>query len=336
MNEKGIDRFCELMREKHGAAECRSFSGRVESYVALFDAIELRQRDCVYVSALCPSCIVKLILAYGALPVFCDISADSFTIDHRSLENAVRQTISVDQIYPRAVIAEHVCGMPFPVRAINDICERMGLILIEDCGFGYGGSWENTPVGSAGDYSLISLGSSSVFGTGGSGTLLLCSKDFELSALQSICDGEGYGEADSAYAEALEASFGRISASLEAASAALRDITAIMKNSDFWLQRGGGRQKSACSGTVVIAQDETQCEAAIASLEAAGLGCFARRLHSHHKSCFEHGCRGFKTLDNATALAPRSFAVDINGAVNAGRLEELKAHMQYISDNIHA
>ena len=336
MSECRIGDFCEKIKEMCGAAECRSFSGRVESITALFESIELGPKDCVYLSALASSEVVRAILNFGAVPVFCDVMPDSFTIDHRSLDYQVKQTINVDQLYPRAVIADDFCGMPFSLKAVKDICDRMGLILIEDCGRGFGGSWEGKACGTMGDYTLISLGESSVFGTGGSGCLVLAGKGNNMENHIRACEGGGYQTADDIYAAQLGDSVTKLPETLALAAKSFSHIAAIMTESDFWLQRGSGRQKSSCAGTVVTAQGEAQCEAALASFEAAGLSRYARRLHVHRKSCFEHGCRGLKNIENASAVAPRSFEVDILGAVNSGKFEELAAEMEYIARNIHA
>ena len=330
-----IEMFCERIKNKLGASECMSFSGKVEAVAALFEAIELGDRDCVYMSALAPSYIVRAVIVCGAVPVFCDVTADGFVIDHKSLSEAVRSTVNVDKLYPRAVIAEHLCGMPFSVRAVRDLCERMGLILIEDCGSGFGGTWDSALCGSFGDYSLISLGKSSLFGTGGSGCLVTANGANELGTLIGSCDGCGWDSADGIYGDELLASADRTESRLEANEAALAEITSVMKESDFWMSRGGGRQKSSCCGTIVIAQSESQCDAAVARFENAGLSEYVRKLHVHRRACFEHGCRGFKTLENASALAPRAFAVDIAGAVNSGRFADLIKQMRYVADNIH-
>lgn len=330
-----IDDFCERIKNKLGASECMSFSGKVEAVTALFEAIELGDRDCVYMSALAPSYIVRAVIVCGAVPVFCDVTADGFVIDHKSLGEAVRSTVNVDKLYPRAVIAGHMCGLPFSVRAVRELCDRMGLILIEDCGSGFGGTWDGAPCGGFGDYSLISLGKSSVFGTGGSGCLVTANGVNELGALIGSCDGCGWDSADGIYGDELLSSADQMETRLGANEAALAEITAVMKESDFWMSRGGGRQKSSCCGTIVIAQSESQCEAAVAGFEKAGLSEYVRKLHVHRRACFEHGCRGFKMLENASALAPRAFAVDIAGAVNSGRFADLKVQMRYVAETIH-
>ena len=319
-----ISLFCEEIRKRLDASECRSFSGKVESITALFEAIQLGAKDCVYLSALAPGYIVRAVIACGAIPVFCDVTADGFVMDHKSLAEAVRQTVSEDKLYPRAVIAEHFCGLPFPIRAIRDVCDRMGLFLIEDCGFGFGCSWDGMECGRFGDYALISLGVSSVFGSGGSGCLVAANGANEFGRLIGVCDGSGWDTADEIYGQELLDSLQKIPRVLSEAESAVVDITDTVKKSDFWMSRGGGRQKSSCSAAVLIAQSEACRDAAVAAMESGGMPKYVRKLHIHRRACFEHGCRGFKTLENASALAPRAFAVDIFRALHTGKVDRLK------------
>ena len=330
-----ISDFCEKFRERHGAAECRSFSGRVEALAALFDAMQLGPRDCVFVPALVPSEVVRIILFFGASPVFCDVTAESFCLDHRSLENAVRSVMNVERLYPRAVIAGNFCGVPFPLRAVRDICDRMGLILIEDCGCGYGGIADGRRCGSAGDYAFVGLGGSSVFATGGTGCLLLAYGDYPLSETLISCDGSGYQAADEIYAAPLAAALDSLDERLEGLRDAFFGIKNALRDSDFWVQRCGGRYTPSCAAAVYVAPDESLRDAALECFRNAGLGDLVSPLHAHHKSCFEKCGRGLKTLDNASALAPRSWIADIAGAVNSGRIAALTDCFRLVAENIH-
>lgn len=336
MADEKIELFCDRIKERLGAAECMSFSGRVEGITALFDAIQLGNKDCVYLSALSPGYIVRAILACGAVPVFCDVTADGFVLDHRALAEAVRQTVNEDKLYPRAVVADHFMGMPCSMSAILDLCDRMGLILIENCGNGFGCAWDRTECGHFGDYSLISLGISSVFGTGGSGCLAVANGRNELAGLIGNCDGSGWDPIDGIYADRLLASLDTIPDRFAQAEAMLDVIREAVSESDFWLCRGGGKQKSSCSGTVVVARTEKLCEAALDMFAAAGLSDYIRKVHVHHRACFERGCRGYKTLENAPALAPRAFTIDIYGALNSGKAEDVKKCINFITSNIHS
>lgn len=334
-NQYSIWAFCERMKERHAASDCRSFSGRMEALVALFDVMQLGAKDCVFVSALAPSDVVKAVQFFGGVPVFCDVTPDSFCIDHRSLENAVRQVVSVDRLYPRAVIAENFCGVPFSLRAVKNVCDRMGLILIEDCGNDYGGESDGILCGSVGDYSIIGLGDSTVFRTGGSGCLLTASAGNPLSEHMKSCDLAGYQSADRIYADELINALDALPGRLEENLRVLGEFEKILSESDFWIQRYSGRQKPSGTAAVIVAPGTELREAALQCMSDAGLFGYARKLHAHTKSCFDRCGRGLKNIENATAIAPRAFAVDIGQAANDGALPELLNCFRNIAENIH-
>ena len=48
------------------------------------------------------------------------------------------------------------------------------------------------------------------------------------------------------------------------------------------------------------------------------------------------GERGFKTLDNASALAPRAFSVDIFHAMHSGKILDLMKQLRFVAEEIHA
>lgn len=326
MESYHTEAFIKKMTERLGAAECMTFSGRTESLTALFEAFQLGARDCVYVSALAPCRVIKAIIACGAVPMLCDVSPDSLTIDHRALEAAVRQTIAGEQLYPRAVIADNFCGMPFALKPVKSVCDRMGLVFIEDCGECFGGTSDGIPCGSAGDYSLVSLGKSSVFGTGGSGAMVFSFGESPLCDGIVFCDGDEYQPIDDIYGEKLNQAFDRIDDVLTESRAAALTIDDALSDSDFWIQRGGNsRQKSAFGKLAIIAQSDEHCARAVDFLTGAGLAPYVKPLHVHRRACFDKGCRGFKTIENAAALAPRAFCVDIFGALHAGALDRLTA-----------
>lgn len=325
--------FCERFRDRLGATGCLSFSGRVESVVALLDRLELGGRDCVYLSALAPGEVVRGVLASGASAVLCDVTPDGLTMDYRALETMVKKAVAGGHVYPRAVIADHFGGVPFAARAIKSFCDRMGLILIEDCGDTYGGSADGAPCGTIGDYALFSMGRSSVFGTGGTGSLLVI-QDGTLPCDRPVfCDGGGYQTADEIYAAPLLASLDRIDEVLASVRASAERISAMFAESDFWLQRSGGRQISSHARLTLIGQSEQHSARAVSLLESAGLGHLVRRVHVHNRDCFKAGCGGFKN-PNGQAVAPRAFSVDLFGALHAGETAVLEAQMAVIAERV--
>lgn len=336
MSSQMTEQFVKKITERLGASEGMAFSGRVESLTALFEAFELGPRDCVYLSALAPSYVVKAVMVRGAVPMLCDVTPDSLTIDHRALEAAVKQTIAAEQLYPRAVIADNFCGMPFALKPVKSVCDRMGLVFIENCGEGFGGTSDGQPCGSVGDYALISLGRSSVFGTGGSGALVMSFGESPLGEGIDFCDGDGYQSVDDGYGEALLTAFDSMDGVLERSRTAAGRIDEALADSDFWIQRGGNnRQKSSFGALAVIAQSEEHSGRAVEFLQKTGAAAYVKPLHVHRRGCFDKGCRGFKTVENAIALAPRAFRVDIFGALHAGEAERLIAAVEEMGREIH-
>ena len=62
---------------------------------------------------------------YGAVPVFVDVRPDTANVDVQALEAAVGPLT-------KAVFLAHTLGNPFDVAAVQALCERHGLWLIED------------------------------------------------------------------------------------------------------------------------------------------------------------------------------------------------------------
>lgn len=329
MINSNIGIFCDKIKTMLNAAECLPFSGRFESIAALFDIIQLDARDCVYLSILAPRELVRAVMMCGAVPVFCDVVPDSLTIDPKALENMVRHTVSEGSLYPRAVIADNFCGMPFASKAIKSVCIRFGLILIEDCGKDFGGMSDGAWCGMSGDYSLIMLGDSSIFGTGGNGSLLVANGTNAAGEyLNSDLCGETYQTIDAIYADKLAASPDKFDDLLAQSRAAVNEIDAAAAEYDCWIQRGSGKHKSSFGSIAVITRDKAERNRIVASLGETEAACYVNPLHSHVRGCFDGISRGFKDVVNGASLAPRAFRLDIFGALHNGEanmlIEQLK------------
>lgn len=324
MIKSDVSVFCDKIRTMLGAAECLPFSGRFESAAALFDIIQLEARDCVYLSILAPRELVRAVMMCGAVPIFCDVMPDSLTIDPKVLENLVRHTVSEGSLYPRAVIADNFCGMPSVSRAIKSVCTRFGLILIEDCGKDFGGVSDGALCGMSGDYYLMMLGGSSVFGTGGSGSLLIANGTNAASEyiVPDSCGG-AYQSVDEIYADKLVDSLDKFDDVLAQSKAAADKIDALTAEHDCWVQRGGKQQKSSFGSIAVITREEAECKRIVAALGETDAARYVRPLHAHVRGCFGNTARGFKDIVNGTSIAPRAFSLDIFGALHNGDVEML-------------
>lgn len=77
----------------------------------------------------------------GATPVFVEVSPSTYNIDAFSLEKNIVRVLEEGELEPRAVVAVDLFGQPFDYDAIRAICDKYGMLLLEDAAQGFGGSY---------------------------------------------------------------------------------------------------------------------------------------------------------------------------------------------------
>lgn len=90
------------------------------------------------------------VLMCGAAPVFADVDERTYNIDPARIEACITPRT-------RAVIAVHLFGQPFDIAAVQDICRRHRLVLIEDAAQAHGALYKGQRVGSFGDMACFSF-----------------------------------------------------------------------------------------------------------------------------------------------------------------------------------
>ena len=89
------------------------------------------------------------ILAIGAVPILVDVD-DTLTLDPMAVAQAITKNT-------RVVMPVHMCGSMANLRALKTICDKHGLLLLEDACQAIGGSYEGKPLGSYGDLGCFSF-----------------------------------------------------------------------------------------------------------------------------------------------------------------------------------
>jgi dTDP-4-amino-4,6-dideoxygalactose transaminase len=102
----------------------------------------------------------------GAKPVLVDVELPWFTIDPDAAASAVGPRT-------RAIVAVHLYGQPADLTALQAICGRHGLALIEDCAQCHGASWQGRPAGSFGAAACFSFYPSKNLGAVGDGGMVV-------------------------------------------------------------------------------------------------------------------------------------------------------------------
>ncbi|HEX8938939.1 MAG TPA: DegT/DnrJ/EryC1/StrS family aminotransferase [Candidatus Limnocylindrales bacterium] len=151
-------------------------SGTAALHLALV-AAGVQPGDEVITSAFTFSASAHAILHALAIPVFADIDPVTFTLDPAHVESLVTPRT-------RAVMPVHIHGMPADLDAMRAICERHGLILIEDACQAHGAEYRGRRVGGFGQSAAFSLNFTKSF-PGGEGGLFTTDDDEVLAVADS-------------------------------------------------------------------------------------------------------------------------------------------------------
>jgi len=101
----------------------------------------------------------------GAKPVFVDIDPRTFNIDPALVESAITSK-------SRAVLPVHLFGQPADMAAIESICKKHNLIIIEDCAQSFGAAYQNRMTGTIGEFGCFSFFPSKNLGCYGDGGMV--------------------------------------------------------------------------------------------------------------------------------------------------------------------
>lgn len=130
----------------------------------------------------------------GATSVFCDITNDTYTLDPASLERQIQAVLAEGKLKPKAVVAVDILGNPCDYDAITPICEKYGLVLIEDAAQSFGASYKGRKTCSFGDIATTSFFPAKPLGCYGDGGAVFTDDDEMDKLLRSFCvHGKGPG-----------------------------------------------------------------------------------------------------------------------------------------------
>ena len=114
------------------------------------------------------------IVRNGLEPVFCDITADDFTIDASKIESLITDRTS-------AIVPVHVYGNICNVEEIDRIAQKYDLKVIYDAAHAFGTTYKGQGVGTFGDASCYSFHATKVFNTIEGGAVCYKDRDFGLN-----------------------------------------------------------------------------------------------------------------------------------------------------------
>ncbi len=118
----------------------------------------------------------------GAIPVFVDLEMESLNLDVNLVEEAITTNT-------KAIVAMHYIGHACDLDHLRKICDQHGLFLIEDAAMGFGASFNEKPLGTIGDFGVISFDITKQISAIQGGLLLVNNQKFASKANQIYHNG---------------------------------------------------------------------------------------------------------------------------------------------------
>ena len=111
----------------------------------------------------------------GARPVFADVDPETGNLTADSVKNALTPATT-------AVIVVDQGGVPVDLRAIRELCDPLGIVVVEDAACGAGSTYAGRPVGASAEIAAWSFHPRKILTTGEGGMITTSRPDWALRA----------------------------------------------------------------------------------------------------------------------------------------------------------
>jgi dTDP-4-amino-4,6-dideoxygalactose transaminase len=197
------ERFAAYQGARHGVLMA---NGTVTMEVAL-KALGVGWGDEVIVPALTFSATAYAPIAAGALPVFVDVTPETWTLDPAQVEKAITART-------RGIMPVHLGHQMADMDALMAIARAHDLVVVEDCAHAHGQMWNGIGAGCIGEFGSFSHQSSKIM-TAGEGGSLLTNDDRLARLAHSIVDcGRAKDDAEREYTFGANYRLGELQAAL--------------------------------------------------------------------------------------------------------------------------
>lgn len=165
------------LAEYVGVKHCISCANGTDAITLALKAWNIGKGDAVFVPDLTFFSSGECPAGEGATPIFVDVDSRTFNLDPAKLEEAILKVKAEGKYTPKVVIAVDLFGLPADYTAIKPICEKYGLLLLEDGAQGFGGKIGDQVACSFGDISTTSFFPAKPLGCYGDGGAIFTDND---------------------------------------------------------------------------------------------------------------------------------------------------------------
>jgi len=175
-NEAATGRFIGLFEESVKKISGASFAHAVSNgtsaiHLALL-ALGVGRGDLVFASSFTFIGSVSPVVYTGAEPFFIDSSEETWNMDPNLLEDELKKRAHSGGKMPKALILTHIYGQPADMDAICGLCEKYGVILVEDAAESLGAVYDGRQTGTFGKVGIYSFNANKIVTSAGGGMLV--------------------------------------------------------------------------------------------------------------------------------------------------------------------
>lgn len=161
----------ELLRKRFHSSHLYLTHSATGALEMIAKAIQIQPGDEVIMPSFTFVSTANAFVSHGATPVFVDISLEDFNIDFHQIEQKITKNT-------KAIVVTHYGGHATDLTRIQSICQQHGIFLIEDAAMSYGNFYEGKPLGTIGDFGVISFDITKQISAVQGGLLLVNHTDF--------------------------------------------------------------------------------------------------------------------------------------------------------------
>ena len=176
--EEDLTKF--VNQNKSGVALDRSVaalaSGEAAVQLALI-SLGVSRGDEVICQSFAFCACADVVTSLGAIAVFVDSEKDSWNMDPKLLDAAIRDRLEKTGKTPKAIIVGALYGMPYQVDGIMEVAEQYAIPVIEDTAKAMGSRWNGQMLGTFGEYGILSFKGNNMISTSEGGAIVCRSKE---------------------------------------------------------------------------------------------------------------------------------------------------------------
>jgi len=189
MLEADLSRFC-------GAKEVISCSNGTDALALILRAKGIKAGDAVFCPSFTFAATAEVVAWFGATPMFVDVFPDTFNIDPNSFERGIASAKQLG-LNPACVIPVGLFGQPADFDAIEPICAKHKIWILDDATQSFGATYKRRKIGTFGTATATSFFPAKPLGCYGDGGAIFTDDKDLAEVLRSLRNhGQGTDKYD--------------------------------------------------------------------------------------------------------------------------------------------